>query len=112
MNAHLNLGLLNTKRFERTKLAADRFEEQGNFEAADSMRTLAEKHAAVALEHLGRAREIDSLSPDPLFVLYELSRLRGDLHECVRLLEEIQKVQPGYRQTDRLLQALKERLNG
>jgi len=111
-NAHLIRGALYTSRFARATQAAAQLEERGSYEAADSMRRLAEKHAATALEHLGRAREIDPLSPEPLFTLYELSRLRGDLHECVRLLEEIQKIQPGYRQTDRLLQAIKERLNG
>jgi tetratricopeptide (TPR) repeat protein len=112
MNAHLNKGVLYMERYTRAKRAADQLEERGGYEAADSMRRMAEKHAAVSLDHLGRARAIDPLSPDPLYVLYKLSRLRGDLHECLRLLEEIQKVQPGYRDTDRLLQALKKRLNG
>jgi len=112
MNAHLNMGVLFTQRYGLASQTAAKLEEGGNYAAADAMRRIADRHSAAALENLGRAREIDNLSPDPLFVLYQLSRRRGDLQECVRLLEEIQKVQPGYRDTDRLLQALKARLNG
>jgi len=108
MHAWLNLGMLHMKKSESLTKASARFVRQAQRDRAEKCRQEALALSVEAKQYLERAREIDPLSPSPLYPLAAICQRLGAIRESIDYLEKFLELKPDARQAAALLDKLRK----
>ncbi|MFH0943923.1 MAG: tetratricopeptide repeat protein [Planctomycetota bacterium] len=104
--AHLNLGMVRFFRGANDLIASQQAAKEGDPDREKVLAGQAEERLDEARRHLERARALEPASPDPVYELAHLAQVRGQKAECRRLLQELEKMAPGYPGASELRQLL------